>query len=139
MKLRPTLPERPAFMTVLPLFDVLALLLVFLTLGTTFIVERGIAIELPKTDLDLTRYLDPIDLSVGGGSQGGLLLEGEEVLLPDLLEELLALQEEERWVEGDTVLIKADVGVALGRFNEVVELVQKAGFRAAQAVRQVED
>lgn len=136
MKLESTLPQRPAFMNVLPVFDVLALLLVFLTLGSTFIVERGMDIRLPETDLDLTRYLDPINLTLSGGNAPVLTLDGQEITVLELPDALQKLKADERALEGDTLLIKADVGLSLGRFNEVVAEVQRAGFRAAQAVRE---
>ena len=135
MKLAMSIPERPGFMQVLPLFDVLALLLVFLTLGSTFIVEQGIAVRLPESSARLTRFLNPIELTLSGGDDPAVFVEGKRTELARIGEELQALMTERRWSSGDTVLIKADESLAMGRYAEVVEIIQETGLRAARAVR----
>ncbi len=135
MKLEMTLPERPGFMHVLPLFDILALLMVFLLLGSTFMVEEGVEVTLPSSQRQLSRYSDPIVITMSAGNDPAIFLAGERIQLSDLEQSLKELIASGRWQENSVVLLKADESLSVGLQMQVVDLVKKANLRCALGMR----
>lgn len=122
-------------MQVLPLFDILALLLVFLLMGPTFMVEEGVEVSLPTSDRQLSRYSDPLVITMSAGNDPSIFLAGERVAFSALETRLKNLIQTGRWEENAVVLLKADRALSVGLQMEVVEMVKRANLRCALAVR----
>jgi len=131
MKLVTTLPERPGFLHVLPLFDLFGLLLVFLLLGPSFLMQAGVAVELPPSRFQMDRYAQPVVVSLAAGPPGAIYFERR----PVSMEELSVLLEKRRG-EGtpgeNTVLLRSDQGVSVGLEREVMELALEKTFRVVK-------
>lgn len=137
MKLTSTLPERPLFMHVLPLFDLLGLVIVFLIFGPTFMADAGIEVEQPTTTEQLRRFKDPTVVTIAAGADGALFLDGRPTTLQDLESELKALADTNDRAVGSTVLVKADKAVVVGVQARVIGIIREAGMKPAIAYRPV--
>ena len=135
MKLELTVPERPGLMQALPVCDILALLLVFLLMAPTFMTEEGVEVTLPSSQRQLSRFSNPIVLTMSAGEDPALFLAGEPVRLDELRARLDALLLEGRWQPGAVVLLKADVSSSVGRQMEVMDIIRAADLRCALAAK----
>ena len=131
MKLVTTLPERPGFLHVLPLFDLFALLLVFLLLGPSFLMQAGVAVELPASRFQMERYAQPVVVSIVAGPPAAIYFERTPVSLGELAE-LLEKRRSEGTLGENTVLLRSDRGVAVGTEREVMELALGKNFRVVK-------
>jgi len=131
MKLVTTLPERPGFLHVLPLFNLFALLLVFLLLGPSFLMQAGVAVELPPSRFQMERYAQPVVVSIAAGPPPVLYFERRPVSMAELAE-LLEKRRGEGTPGENTVLLRSDQGVAVGIEREVMELALGKTFRVVK-------
>jgi biopolymer transport protein ExbD len=131
MKLVTTLPERPGFLHVLPLFNLFALLLVFLLLGPSFLMQAGVAVELPPSRFQMERYAQPVVVSIAAGPPAALYFERRPVSMGELAE-LLEKRRGEGTPGENTVLLRSDQGVAVGIEREVMELALGKAFRVVK-------
>lgn len=114
--------ENPPDIT--PLIDVVFLLLVFFMLSTTFIVQPGIKVTLPKSSAEkIKKEKDEIEVTIA--KDGTLHVEGKEITL----DRLKALFEESAAAgKESTAIINADESVAHGRVVEVMDIAKEAGI-----------
>lgn len=85
MKLEMSLPEKPGFLHVLPLIDLLALVMLFPMLTTSLMPQAGVEIELPETNFRLQRVSHPIVVSITGGTEPQYWVGKERVEREQLL------------------------------------------------------
>ncbi|MCW1886962.1 biopolymer transporter ExbD [Luteolibacter flavescens] len=128
MKLESTLPERPGFLFVVPVFNLCGLLLVFLLLGGQFVNQSGVAVELPVSRFQMERQTDASVVTVTAGDPPGYWLEREPVTLEQLSERLDARRGSESG-PSTTVLLRVDKGVPVETQRTVAEVALQKGLR----------
>lgn len=135
MKLETTLEERPGFLHALPLFDLFALVAMFLLLGPMFLTQGGVIVEVPASEFQMQRFRDPIVVTLGPGeSEPQLYLGRVPVSLAGLAEALENLKLDES-MSRSIVLLKADSATSVGMEREVTEIILKTGFKLAYVGR----
>lgn len=142
MKLELTLPERPGFLHVLPLFNLFALMLMFFVLGPSLVLQSGVAVELPPSRFQMERFSGAQVVTLGPGQPPRVYLGRESTSL----EGLGRLLDEKRGVAPGAVLLRSDAGTPVGLEREVSELILRKGYKvmlvgrpaqAGEAVREV--
>lgn len=127
MKLVSTLPERAGFLHAIPLFDLFALLLVFILLGPSFVRHSGVRVEMPMSHYQVERDPNAAVITITQGNPAVLWLERARVTEAELIQRLAARREESITVP--TVYIKSDAGIPSGYERQVAETALQQGFR----------
>lgn len=131
MKLEMTLPERPGFLHVLPVFNLFLLLLLFFMVGPSLVSQSGITVELPPSKFQLERFRDTLVVTLGPGqSSPQIHFQRHPVTFDELAARLDALRAEGAAAKA-IVLVQSDAGTPVGTERAVVELILGKGFRLA--------
>jgi biopolymer transport protein ExbD len=128
MRLEPTVRVRGAVPLVTGAFTVVLLLIFFLLLSTSFLLQPGVAVELPVSRFLLPAMQDPLVVTVTGGAGAAVFFEDREVEPGQLGARLEASRAVSR-----QVVIKADVHAPLALVAGVTELALERGFAVALA------
>lgn len=128
MKLEPTVRVRGAVPVFTGTLTVVLLLLFFVLLSTSFMMQPGIAVELPASRFLLPAMQDPLVVSVTGGPGAAIYFEDRAVEAAQLGGRL-----EARRTASRQVVIKADEDAPLELVSAVTELALERGFRVALA------
>ncbi|WP_367874653.1 ExbD/TolR family protein [Luteolibacter sp. Populi] len=131
MKLECTLPERPGFLFVVPAFNLLALLIVFILLGPSFVSQYGVAMELPVSRYQMERPTDATVITVRAAKPPDLpayFIEREAVSLGELAERLDARRGSD-FAPASSVLLQVEKGVPVEVQQAVAEIALQKGFR----------
>lgn len=106
---------------VTPLIDVVFLLLIFFMLTSTFVLQPGIKVKLPRAITSEALREENLVIVI---TAGGKIYLDNEIISPDELSVRLekAAQDER------AVLIKADQKISLGRVVEVWDLCRDVGI-----------
>ncbi|MES2996849.1 MAG: biopolymer transporter ExbD [Verrucomicrobiota bacterium] len=141
MKLELTLPERPGLLHAVPVMNIFSLLVLFLAMGPSMLLQSGVTVELPPSRFQLDRYESMLVITLGRGDEGPRFHLGRDLVT----RESLAARLGEVVATGDTsrviVLIQTDANVSVAEEREMVEMVLGKGLRVALAgagVRQPE-
>lgn len=129
MKLESTLPERPGFLFVVPAFNLLALLIVFLLLGPQFINQYGKAVELPISRYQMERPGDAMVITVTEGDPPGYWVDREEISSLGALSERLDARRGSEFAPSASVLLRVDRRVPVAEQQAVAEVALQKGFR----------
>ncbi|MFQ5912816.1 MAG: ExbD/TolR family protein [Nitrospinota bacterium] len=114
--------RHPVTPNLLPLIDVVLLLLIFFMISSTFVVQPGIKINLPKSTAAERR--EPEDVTLIITREETLYLNSQRVSLAELWGKLLDIFRN----RADSMLvIKADRLVPHGRVVEVMDVAKQAG------------
>lgn len=106
---------------VTPLIDVVFLLLIFFMLTSTFVLQPGIKVKLPRAiTSEALREKNLIIVITAGGK---IYLDNEIISLDELSARLEKAAQDKR-----AVLIKADRKISLGRVVEVWDLCRDVGI-----------
>ncbi|MFD0894067.1 biopolymer transporter ExbD [Luteolibacter ambystomatis] len=125
MKLELTLPERPGFLHVVPLFNLFALLLMFFVLGPSLVLQAGKQVELPPSKFQMERFTGAQVVTLGPGSPAKIYLGREAISLDALGKKL----DERRGSGPAAVLLRADVGTPVVLEQEVSELILRKNYK----------
>jgi len=128
MKLGPSLRVRGAVPLVTGAVTVVLLLVFFLLLSTSFLLQPGVAVELPVSRFLLPAMQDPLVVTVTGGPGAAVYFE-DRVLEPSQLGERLAA----RRTASRQLVVKADEEAPLALVAAVTELALEQGFSVALA------
>jgi len=104
-----------------PLIDIVFQLLIFFMLTSSFIIQPGIKVNLPKAVTSEVVKYDNIELMVS--SESVIYLNGKVVNMQEL--KVLFKQVAKR---NQTILIKADKRASLGRVVEIWDLARDIGI-----------
>lgn len=107
---------------------VVLLLIFFLLLSTSFLMQPGVAVELPASRFLLPAMQDPLVVTVTGGPGARVFFEEQEVALSGLGERL-----EERRTASRQLVIKADREAPIALVTEVSDIALQRGFNVALA------
>ena len=131
MKLEMTLPERPGLLHAVPVLNLFALMLFFLLLGPSLVLQSGVAVEMAPSRFQMQRYQDALVVTLGPGEPLPRIHFGRD---PVTMEELSG-RLEKLHADGASakaiVLLQTDTGTPVGTEREVTELVLGKGFRLA--------
>lgn len=128
MKLECTLPVRPGFLHAVPLFNLFALLLMFLMLGPSFVLQSGVSVELPPSRFQMDRYRNAHVVTIVAGDPARLYF-GREMVGFDRLAELLDEKRKEGEEVRSTVLLRSDAKTPVETERRVEEMVLHKGYR----------
>lgn len=103
MKLVRTAEPHPALIFVAPALDVVLILVFFLLLSTSFLLQPGVAVSVPDSPFLLAPQRDPQVVSVTAAPTSAVYFENQEVSFGTLRSKLESGRERNR-----TIVIKAD-------------------------------
>ena len=103
MKLVRTARPHPALIFVAPALDVVLILVFFLVLSTSFLLQPGVAVSVPDSPFLLAPQRDPQVVSVTAAPTSAVYFENREVSFETLRSKLEAQHGRKR-----TIVIKAD-------------------------------
>lgn len=104
------------------LTDIVLLLLIFFLLSSSFIVQPGIKVKLPKSDSSDVHQEKSVSISITEDLR--YYLNDQQVTITELpakLQQLLSLD------EGQIVIIKPDKEVSVDKFVEVMDIAKIVG------------
>ncbi len=105
-----------------PLIDMVFLLLIFFLLTSSFIIDRGIKINLPKTVSSETVHDSRITVAIDSAGIG--LVDHEQVLIDSLLDKLKNAYEKK---ETKTIYLKADKQNRVDILVQVMDIIKQSG------------
>ncbi len=117
-----TTRKRLTTFTVIGLTDIVLLLLVYFLLASSFVVQPGIKVTLPKAVTGLQEDANRINLTVTKNEQ--IFLNGRLIATTELLDQLRQLLRER---PDKTVLIRADKDLTLEATIKVIDTAKLAG------------
>jgi len=106
---------------IVPLVNIVFLLLIFLMLGSNFITQPGLKVELPKVVTSEAVKYEKIEILLTEGEQ--IYLNGRQVTAEELKFAFNKAAE-----NNQAVLIKADRRVSLGKASQVWDLARQSGI-----------
>lgn len=126
-------PPGPA-LYIAPLLNTVLLLLIFFYLGSNFIVQSGVSVQLPESGSRLSGFERAHVISLPAGQDQLTYLDGKLVSLVELKQMLEKVQPGDR-----RVIIHADQNAAFGHGMEVTSLALGLGFEVAHATKPKEE
>lgn len=108
-----------------PLIDVVFLLLIFIMLSSSFVLQPGIRVELPEAQAAEAESLRPIVIRVPRGENAPCYVGDRMVELSDLPAYLDRLHQESG---RDAVVVACDRRANVDRFVRVIDIAKGAGF-----------
>lgn len=127
MKLVSTLPERAGFLHAIPLFDLFALLLVFILLGPSFVKHSGVRVEMPMSRYQVERDPNAAVITITQGNPPVIWLERQRVTEGEMISQLASRREKTAAVP--TVYIRSDAEIPASYERMVAERALQQGFR----------
>ncbi len=127
MKLVSTLPERAGFLHAIPLFDLCALLLVFILLGPSFVRYSGVRVEMPMSRYQVEWDPNAAVITITQGNPAVIWLERKQVTESELIQQLA--ERREKSVTVPTVYIRSDAEISASYERRVAETALQQGFR----------
>ena len=112
-----------------PLIAMVFLLLIFFLLTSSFIIDRGIKIYLPKTVSSETSPDKRITVAID--SAGAVFVDQEPVLIDSLLDKLKNVYEKK---ETQTVFLKADKQNRVDILVQVMDIIKQSGSQKMNLV-----
>lgn len=128
MKLELTLPSKPGMLHALPGLDIIALVLVFPLLGSSFVQQAGIDVKLHESPWRYEQMESPIVITLGAGRNTPVWINKTRVKLDELESEITRLRSEEGGNLITTAVIRSDVSVPSGVEKEVINRIRKLGL-----------
>ena len=128
MRLEPTVRLRGLVPVFTGTVTVTVLLVFFLLLSTSFMMQPGVAVDLPVSRFLLPAMQDPLVVSVTGGPGAAVFFEDRVIETADLGARL-----ESRRTASRQVVIKADEDAPVALVSAVTELALERGFGVALA------
>ncbi len=127
MKLVRTTRDSPWLMNFIPLADIAFLLLIFFLLGSTFVLQSGIRVEVPFSPFLLTPLETPKIISVTSAPHSKIYFDNQTYDLDGLAEKF-----EQTEVSGN-VVIKADAQTSYNLVTQITSLCLQHGLSVVLA------
>lgn len=128
MKLVSHLPQSGPALYIAPLLNTVLLLLVFFLLGSNFIVQSGVNVQLPESASRLSGFEQAHLISIPASPDAAVYYDGRRVTLTDLRQVL-----EQESSGQKRVVIHGDQLAPFGRVMEISSLALNLGFEIAHA------
>ena len=123
MKLQRTPGPHPALIFVAPALDVILLLIFFLLLSTSFLLQPGIAVSVPESPFLLAPQREPQVVSITAAPTSSVYFENGQVSFDSLREKLAAQRGSKR-----TIIIKADRQAPFEQMARVMAIALELGY-----------
>jgi len=120
---------QPAFLYFAPAIDVVLTLTLFLVLSTGFLLQPGIAVQVPLSPFALAPVKNPALISLTGAPAPAVYFENEEVAFDELRERLLNRPPS----ASSSLVIKADRTVPYDKVVAVMNVALELGFSVVLA------
>lgn len=131
MKLETSLDRTPALLHLAPLLDVMALMVVFYLLGSTFIHHSGINITLPPSESQLPPLGAAHVVLITAGDPPLVVFDRVQIPFPELMKRLEA---KERPAEAeDAIYFMIDQRVSTGTSMKVVNAALASDYKVHYA------
>jgi biopolymer transport protein ExbD len=130
MKLESHLPKQSFWLYLGPVLNVLTLLLVFFLLGSNFVIQSGVKVQLPEGPSRLPGFDRAHIITVSPGGEAAFFFDGEPVTMDVLKQDLLKAKR-----SSPKVIIHGDTLAPLGRSLDVANLALSLGFEVAFATQ----
>ena len=137
MKLELTLPSSPGFLHALPGLDLIALVLMFPLLGSSFVRQTGMEVTVHESPWRYQQMDHPVVITLGIGADAPMWINKKQILMADLETEIKRLQQKEGGDVITTAVVRSDVGVPSGIEKEVIIRIQKLGLNCGLVGRPV--
>lgn len=131
MKLDLTLPERPGLLHAVPILNIFALLLMFLLLGPSMLLQSGVAVDLPPSRFQLERFGTTLVVTLAPGEEGARIHLGREPVTIGELSSRLGDAAAKHTGEQIIVLLQSDAGTPVGFERQITELILSKKLRLA--------
>jgi biopolymer transport protein ExbD len=109
-----------------PAFSVALLLVFFVLLSASFMVQPGVTVAMPESPFILMPQRNPQIISITAAPISTIYFENQEVDLPSLKKMLEAEPEQTR--ESRTIVVKADRFAPYDQVSGVINLAMQLGF-----------
>ena len=123
MKLLRSPAPHPALIVFAPALALALILIFFLLLSSTFLLQPGVAVNLPRSPFLLSPQRNPRIISVTAPPLSAIFFENEEVSLSRLREALQEIQG-----QSQTIIIKADKRALYEDISAVMNAALETGF-----------
>lgn len=123
MKLERSPGPHPALMFIAPSLDVVLILIFFIVLSTSFLLQPGVAVTVPDSPFLLAPQRDPLVVSLVAAPSGAVYFENEQVTLEELRSRL-----EKRPTRNNTIVVKADRRAAVETLTRVMNITLVLGY-----------
>lgn len=123
MKLERSPGLHPALMFIAPSLTVVLLLVFYLILSTSFLLQPGVMVSVPDSPFLLAPQRDPLIISVVAAPLSAFYFENEEVSLEKLREKL-----QTRRFRNHTIIIKTDRHAPFEQLARVMTITLGMGY-----------
>ena len=133
MKLRRSPAPHPLLLYLAPSLGLAMILIFFLLLSSTFLLQPGIAVSMPQSPFLLSPQRDPRIVSVTAPPLSAIFFENEEMDLPTLKSRLQKIRG-----QSQTIIIKADQKALYENISAVMNTALEQGFPVVLATAEDE-
>ncbi len=133
MKLRRSPAPHPLVLYLAPALSLAMVLIFFLLLSSTFLLQPGIAVSMPQSPFLLSPQRDPRIISVTAPPLSAVFFENEEIDIPTLTERLRKIRG-----RSQTIIIKADRKALYENISAVMNAALEQGFPVVLATSEEE-
>jgi biopolymer transport protein ExbD len=123
VKLRRSPAPHPVLIVFAPALGLALILIFFLLISTTFLLQPGVAVDVPRSPFLLSPQRNPRIISVTAPPLSAIFFENEEVSLARLREALQRIQG-----RSQTIIIKADKRALYENISAVINAALETGF-----------
>jgi biopolymer transport protein ExbD len=133
VKLRRSPAPHPLVLYLAPALSLAMVLIFFLLLSSTFLLQPGIAVSMPQSPFLLSPQRDPRIISVTAPPLSAVFFENEEIDIPTLTERLRKIRG-----RSQTIIIKADRKALYENISAVMNAALEQGFPVVLATSEEE-
>jgi biopolymer transport protein ExbD len=123
MKLSRTVKYNPEYFNLIPLLNVLFLVVAFVTLSNTFVIQPGVSVSLPVSSFAFGPQRNPQIVNISAGVTPIIYFHGEKISVEELDKKLSSTAVKER-----SLVIKADRAVPYEMVSVVANLGLQRGY-----------
>lgn len=123
MKLQRSPTLHPALMFIAPALDVVLVLIFYIILSTSFLLQPGVAVSVPDSPFLLAPQRNPLIISIVAAPLSAVYFENEETNLEELQKKLRA-----RTSRNHTLIIKTDRHAPFEKLAAVMNISLGLGY-----------
>lgn len=123
MKIQRTPGLHPALMFIAPSLNVVLLLVFYIILSTSFLLQPGVTVEVPQSPFLLAPQRNPLIISIATAPLSSIYFENDAVTLDELRTKL-----KEYGGRNHTVIIKTDRRSAVEQLTRVMTVSLSLGY-----------
>ena len=128
MKLTRSVQFHPALFQIVPVVNVLFLVFMIFAMSSRFVLQPGVAIDLPASPFSLSPPQHPEIVSITSGAVSAIYYRDRRVTVEELSERLVAQPGQPR-----AVVVKADRGAPYAMVMQIMNVALRRGFSVVLA------